>query len=186
MLRARVQVAGDGAGGAIPGGRDARAAMPVAVAFQVGARRAHREGARGGKAHVDAVAGRHADGVPAFIGDVHARLRQRNGGKASLALGVPAADQCMAEVTRTGTPGLAAIEHMAAIRRLLQRDARPRQFRAPHAPAAAGRRTGGVDFRQDGERIGMAFIQLEQGQVDGGDGGQHLPAPQGGAVAGQG
>ncbi|PMQ17053.1 hypothetical protein JaAD80_07665 [Janthinobacterium sp. AD80] len=160
--------------------------MPEAGTFQVGARRPHGKGARGGKGHVDAGAGRHADGVPAFVRDVHARLRQRHGGKASLALGVPAADQCMTQAACAGTPGLAAIEHIAAISSLLQLDARARHFRAPHAPAAAGRRARPIDFRQDGQRIGMAFIQLEHGEVDGGHAGQRLPAPQGGAVAGQG
>src|SRR5471032_625699 len=188
MPGSRMQMAGDRAGGAIPGGCDAGSAVPEAWPCQIGAGLAYGEGACARNFHVDAGAGCHADCLPAFVGDVYACLPQYYAGQASLVLLIPATDKRVGEPAGTRTPGFASIQQVMSILRLAQPEPRARHFRAPDAPAAASWRAGActIEFGQDGQRIGMGFIQFEQAQVDSSDGRQRLPALQGGAMSGPG
>lgn len=54
----------------------------------------------------------------------------------------------------------------------------------PDAPEAFGRRVA-LQFAQDGQGIGVAFVQLDQAQVMMGDLGQGAPTVQGLTLAGQ-
>ena len=170
--------------GAVPARRDADSAVPEARARQIVTRATHGNSPDGAEQDVDATGRRHAHRLPPLIRHPDARLIHRHGHQLLAVLFVPGRQQTMADHRRTGTPGLAPLDEQP-LAVATHTHLGSRRLGRPHAPGAAQRRQGAVEFGNDRQGIGMAFEQLAQAQVMPGHLGQLAQAGQGLAAARQ-
>jgi hypothetical protein len=122
--------------------------------------------------------------VPAFIANADPRVAQRNRCQVALAIGVLAADQRVTQRRCAGAPLLASRDDWFAGAVVAQDHGGVGRFGAPDAPGGTRPRRA-VQLGQDCQRVGVAFVQLEQAQVILGDLRQALPALQRGAAGRQ-
>ncbi|MNP13912.1 hypothetical protein D3C76_1062140 [compost metagenome] len=172
------KVTGERAGGAVPARGNPAATMPEAGSVDILPGRPDTTAKRAFEQQVDTGRTAHANRLPSLLEQFDRGLAQRDRDQLRSLLFVPCRHERMIEHGGAGTPGFAPLQvHVAC---LAIDDVEPGKGRLgrPGSPAARGRRPVGLEFFHDRQRIGMAFEQLDQPQVAGGDGGQGAPALQ--------
>ncbi len=170
--------------------------MVKAGAAQVLARGPDQHAGGAVEVHIGAGAGGHAHGLPVAVVPADAGLVHGDGDQAALAVRQPAADQGAVHGAGAGAPGLVAgqANRRACLQRRALRGvgrcrrglhALARRLGAPDGPAQSFGGQVGLQFGQDGQGIGMTFIELGQAQAVGSHFGQCSPALQRVAMARQ-
>ena len=166
---------------AIPAGGHARAAVRETGPAGITAWSADRLSRDVREADVERVAAGHASGRPGARdrGQVTRADREQ-----PVAVGRHRGDQRIGAGPRPRAVRLDAIQAPAVIR-WPGRQPGSRGLRGPDSPAASGRRRGGPELGEDGERVGVSLGEPGHGKIFLGQSRQRRPAGQGLAVAGQ-
>jgi hypothetical protein len=171
----------DAAGPSVPARGDTGAAVRETWPVYVAAGLADRRGRDVHEADVQGVAGRHAGRRPrarnrrnmARAGREEPVAVRRRRGHQRMGAGAGAGAVLLDAVQAPASAGLAGLQSRAG------------GLRGPDTPTARGRRRGGTELGQDGQRIGVSLGEPGQGEILPGQVRESRPALTGPAAAGQ-
>jgi len=130
----------------------------------------------------DTFRGRHPDRFPSVRVDANAGLAKTHRDEDRLVIESPGRHHRRIDHRRPGAPSLVAGQR-AAVFIGMKCDPRLRRLGGPHRPQSGGPRT--VEFRENGQRIGMPFVHFRERKIDRRHGGERPPAFQGAPAGGQ-